>query len=146
MLLGLGVMATLAIRDPSFAVEADYYQKAVHWDDRQAQAAENQRLAYRLNLPLGVRLDASGRGLLRVEARDAAGRLLGGAKLRAEAFAVAYSAQLSQLELKEVAPGVYEGPITATHSGLWELRFTLQSGSERFTQVLRRDLSLGGGP
>ena len=44
MLLGLGTMAYIAIDDPSFALEPNYYDKAVHWDRSQAEARSSQAL------------------------------------------------------------------------------------------------------
>ena len=46
MLIGLGTMATIATRDPGFALERDYYQKAVNYDRVIAQRGENARLGW----------------------------------------------------------------------------------------------------
>ena len=47
-LAGLGLMASLAAKDPSFSLEKDYYQKATTWEAEQAQRAKNARLGWSL--------------------------------------------------------------------------------------------------
>ena len=49
----MGVMTLLATSDASFAVEPDYYQKALHWDATVAQRRENARLAWSAKIELG---------------------------------------------------------------------------------------------
>src|SRR5690606_17828420 len=49
-LLGLGVMTALAMDDPRFALERDYYRKAVEHDAQRAQEARNRELGWELYL------------------------------------------------------------------------------------------------
>src|SRR5450432_1832313 len=72
---GVGGMALVAIRDPNFALEPDYYQKALHWDQVQAQAANNQRLGYTFSAPPSVALDRHGNASLEVKISTRNGRL-----------------------------------------------------------------------
>jgi nitrogen fixation protein FixH len=142
--LGVVWMAAIATRDPNFALERDYYQKAIHWDQTQAQAASNQRLGYQFVLPPRVTLDKLGKGSLELKIFDRSGQPLAGARVTAEAFPNAYSDDISRLSFSERAPGIYTAPITAQHGGLWEFRISLDSGSERATANLRCDLTRGG--
>jgi nitrogen fixation protein FixH len=142
--LGVGTMAIVAVRDPSFATEANYYQKAIHWDQTQAQAGENQRLGYRIALPTTLLLDAHGHARLELTLADRLGQPIRGASLTAQAFANAYSAELQQLTFEETAPGVYAAPLTARHAGLWVFRVTAQTAAARFTADSRLMLVAGG--
>src|SRR5664279_2445016 len=115
--LGVGSMAFIAIRDPNFATEPDYYNKALHWDQTQAQAAENQRLGYLVELEPRVVVDAAGRATLQLKLQDATRAPVHGAVVKAVAFANAFSNDLNALEFNELAPGVYAAPLTARHLG-----------------------------
>jgi hypothetical protein len=58
MLAGLGIMAYIAVDDPTFALEPDYYDKAVHWDRGQtllrASEASGLPLVLMVNKPLSM--------------------------------------------------------------------------------------------
>ena len=56
----------------------------------------------------------------------------------------AFSADISELQFNERAPGVYAAPIKARHAGLWEFRLTMDNGVDHVTVVLRSDLAPGG--
>jgi nitrogen fixation protein FixH len=142
--VGVGWMAAVAARDPNFALEHDYYQKAIHWDQTQAQAASNQRLGYRFVLPSRVSRDPLGKASVELKIVDRSGQPVAGARVTAEAFANAYSDDISRLEFSERAPGIYTAPITARHDGLWEFRVSMDSGSDHATAILRCDLARGG--
>ncbi len=47
-------VAIIANRDPSFAIEPDYYAKAVAWDSSMAQARHNATLNWSLTPTLGA--------------------------------------------------------------------------------------------
>ncbi|HWA74016.1 MAG TPA: FixH family protein [Polyangiaceae bacterium] len=136
-LAGVGTMATIAARDPSFSLERDYYDRAVHWDREQAQAAENQRLGYQLSLRV------SGPGEVEVSLADRQGGELRGAVLRAEAFSNARAANVQKLSFLEAADGTYRARIDAPRPGLWEFRFRVETQGQHFTQVVRADLPAG---
>jgi hypothetical protein len=146
MLTGLGFMASLAVSDPNFAVEKDYYSKAVHWERKQAQARQNQALGYQLTLPGEVTLAQSGQLCFRAALSDAQGRPLTGAKLSVEAFANAFSGEVRTAVLEEASPGLFHGMLPTRRGGLWEFRFLVEQGTERFTSVIRRDTVQGHCP
>jgi hypothetical protein len=139
--LGVGSMASVAARDPGFALEKDYYARAIHWDGEQAQQAENQRLRYELALST---LPTDGGVELVVSLAEPGGKPLTGATLRAEAFANARSAARSDLVFVEAAPGKYRVAVPAPRAGLWELRFVVTRGGERFSQTVRQELVATG--
>lgn len=141
--LGVGSLALIAMHDPNFAIEPDYYKKALHWDQTQAQAAENKRLGYHVAAEPRVVLDAANQAALFFTLTDANGKPVSGATVHADAFANAFSSEINSLTLEERAPGVYAMTITARHVGLWEFRLVVQNGSDRFTTAVRRDLVRG---
>jgi hypothetical protein len=134
---GVGSMALMAARDPSFALEEHYYERAVRWDRQQSEWAENERLGY--HLTLGVEPAPTGAELaLRVV--DGTGAALHGANVVVEAFANARSGVRRTLTLAEGADGSYRAALESARPGLWEFRVVISRGGERYTEVLRADV------
>ena len=106
MLLGLGTMAYIAIDDPSFALEPNYYDKAVHWDRSQAEARDSQVLGLRLSLRQAPAVSAQGEVELLREVRDRQARPLPGAAAELEAIPNAFAARLQRISLQEASPGL----------------------------------------
>ncbi|MES1174560.1 MAG: FixH family protein [Myxococcales bacterium] len=143
--LGVGSLAMIAVHDPSFALEPNYYEQALHWDRTQAQAADNQRLAYQIELVPGIAVDARGNATVRVRIADASGHEPNAATVRATAFANAYAGQRAPLDFLRVGPGLYSASLSAPRLGLWEFRFVVTQGSDRITSTLRSDIVRGAG-
>jgi hypothetical protein len=142
-LAGVGTMCVIATRDPGFALEHDYYERAVRWDGEQAQWAENERLGYDVELtsapvPGGVELVARVRNRQNAPVR--------GALVRAEAFANARSAERRSLVLGERADGSYATTLSKPRPGLWEVRLRVERDGERYTATVRTDLAPGRAP
>ena len=136
-LAGVGTMASLAARDPGFALEKNYYERAVHWDELEAQRLTNERLGYQLSLrteesPAGVEV------VLRLS--DRAGSALPGAEVAVEAFANARAANRERLVLRAAPDGSYRAVLANARPGLWEFRCDVRTGGEHFTEVVRTDL------
>jgi len=144
MLLGLGTMAYIAIDDPSFALEPNYYDKAVHWDRSQAEARSSQALGLRLTLLGPPSLSAQGDIELVLDIRDREDLPLQDAAVQVEAFPNAYATRIQQISLQEASPGVYRAKLSQGVRGLWELRLSVSQGAARFHQVLRIDVAKGG--
>lgn len=145
MLGGLISMAVIASSDPSFAVEPDYYHKAVHWDDHQAQQAANARLGWKLNLDVQPASANAGNTRLEVDLADARGAPLTRAELQIEAFHNARAAQPFGGTMVETRPGVYSLTLPMRRAGVWEVRLTARHRGERFTDVVRLNLAPEGG-
>jgi hypothetical protein len=142
--VGVGSMAFIAARDPHFATEPDYYQKAIRWDRTQAQTATNQRLGYLVEAPARVALDPRGHAAIELTLRDRHGQRLTGARLTGQAFANAYSGRLVDLVFEERSPGVYRAALTVGHPGQWVFQLVGDAEGERFTADLRADMLAGG--
>jgi hypothetical protein len=135
---GVGSIAVIAARDPGFALEKNYYDRAVHWDRQQAQWAENDRLGYRLSLAV-VPEDAGVELVARVA--DRTGAELHGANVGVEAFANARSAERRTLALAESPDGSYRASLGGARPGLWEFRVSVAHGGDRYTEVVRTDVA-----
>lgn len=128
----------VARNDPAFAVEPDYYGKAVRWDDAMAQERRNAALGWQAHGGLSLTHDAEV-GKVTVTLQDAAGVPLEGATVSVEAMHNARAADRREVTLVPMRPGVYWAPIDATRPGEWELRLTAVRGDERYTRSLRVD-------
>jgi hypothetical protein len=149
-MLGLTVAANLWIlrvagADPSFAIEPDYYARAVRWDSTQAQAGINRALAWRL-APRVSSFRAGIGGLLAVELRDSANALIDDASVDVSAFAVARSNLVATATLAHAGPGTFAARLPLEHGGAWELRFDVRRGVEHFTSTQRLDVRTAGPP
>lgn len=135
MLAGLLTLATIAADDPSFAVESDYYKKAVSWDRELEQQGENARLARKVTLE--TRSLPKQTVALALRVTDARGEPLDGAKVELEAFPNARAGQRQRLVFTEGLHGAYSAELPLTRTGLWELRLTVSRGEDRTTHVMR---------
>lgn len=145
MVAGQAWLAYIAIDDPGFALEKNYYQKALHWDQHQEQAAENRQLGWKIALETRPTPTTSDRVRLIVRLSDARGALLRGARIRVETFFNARAAHLLDATFTEADDGTYQASLPMHHAGLWEFRFTATHGGARFTDVIRRSVAVSGG-
>jgi nitrogen fixation protein FixH len=145
-LLAAGVGANLAFMviaagDPSFAVERDYYRRAVEWDRTLEQRRANDALGWRLSCRLDPAAGPAPAGELAVRLEDRAGTPLSGARVTLEAFHYARASQVVEGVLAPEAPGTYVARLPIARPGLWEMRFRAERGAEVFTHVLRVDVA-----
>lgn len=141
-LVGWAVMITIAVDDPGFAVEPNYYQKALHWDAQQAQHAENERLGWRVDLAQVSRSSSGRNATFVVRVHDHGGRSISGARISVEAFFNARAAHRISAKLTEVGNGSYRLEMPIQEPGLWEFRLAVRKGPTLFTDVVRHDVSL----
>lgn len=126
----------IATDDPSFAIEPDYYQKAITWDSTLAQARQDSVLGWRLTPQLQI---VAGTGKTRISATlaDSLGTPISGAVMKVAALPVARASEVHEAMLAAAGAGEYEGQLDAQRQGRWELRFEVRAGSTRFTEVAR---------
>jgi nitrogen fixation protein FixH len=128
----------VARADPAFAVEPDYYAKAVGWDARMAQEHANIALGWGATAALTLaRPGVPGR--ITVHLSDAAGHAVTGAAVSIEAMHNARASQRYEATLQPGRDGDYTSPVDAHRPGAWEVRLTATRGEARFTQSLRID-------
>jgi nitrogen fixation protein FixH len=133
-------LMVIATRDPSFAVEPDYYQKALRWDEAMAQERENAALGWSVEMGVdGTTRSGATRVVLHVSDRD--GAPVENATVQVTAF---HSARASQIVAATLAPtrgGRYTAPLPLDRPGLWELRVRVVQGDRIFTQTISQDFA-----
>lgn len=131
-------VAIIAGRDEAFAVEPNYYQKAVHFDDEMALRAESQRLDWSLapTLQLGR---PGAPGTVSLSLHDSSGRPITGARVQLLAMHNARASHQLTASLTERGDGKYDAPLDAERPGEWELRFLVTRGGDRFASRERID-------
>ena len=127
----------LANDDPSFAVEPDYYRRALRWDDEMAQARANAALGWRLAPALGP-MGETGAALV-ARLADSAGAALEGAtvKVRGAHTGRASDVLSATLAASPDAPGAYAAVLPVRRAGQWELRFDVRWRGQHFTATRR---------
>jgi nitrogen fixation protein FixH len=126
----------VANEDPSFAIEPDYYRKALAWDTTLAESRRNATLGWRLTSAMGP-IAPDGGVLLTARLTDSTGAGLAGAVVQVAALHVGRAADVHRVALADSGRGDYAARLDARRPGQWELRFDATLGSERFTQVSR---------
>lgn len=128
----VAVTIVFASSDPSVAVEPDYYNKALNFEQTIQQRDTNARLGWNASAQLlAPTADATPR--LCVRLTDRAGAPIDGADVDAVAFAVLRSGQRQTLTLGRTEPGVYTAPIALATSGKWTVRVTARLNTDTFT-------------
>lgn len=145
-ILGIGVAANVwlirvASADPSFAVEEDYYQKALRWDEELAQRARNDSLGW-TGEPVLTTTSSDAGATLRVTIRDARGLPVQAGSVRVRAMHIARASDVLEAELAPSPGGGYVTRLPIHRSGLWELRLEAWRGADRFTAVRRIEARL----
>lgn len=128
------VLFRLSSGDQSFAIEPEYYQKAVDWDARAQAKQLSERLGWQAH---SLIVPSAAGGTLRVSMTDASGQPIVAASVSVEAFPNARANQIQHVALQEVSPGIYENPLRVTHAGEWEIRVTAKRAPDTFAHTLR---------
>ena len=130
---------TRAVGDPSFAVEPDYYAKAVAWDAHQAQARANLALGWKVAVDVEPASLATGRARVVARLTDRDGRTIDGAAVALRAFHNARAADVLEAPLVETAEHDYAAELAIVRPGLWEFRLEARRGGATFTAVVDQD-------
>jgi nitrogen fixation protein FixH len=125
----------IARSNATFAVEPDYYQKALHWDETAAQAAENRRLGWGMTWELSAAggADQTRRVTATLVNRD--GTPLDGAAIDVEVFSHRRGQERRRFSLTPGGDGKYSVDITGMQPGVWEFRAEARRGPETFTST-----------
>ncbi len=146
--LALQVIASLvtiylATSNPSYAVEDDYYQKALAWNAKRAQDRRNLKLGWTLTYEVEPATTAGDQAALSVVLTDTDGSPVDGALLELEAFHNARADDVLRARLDGHGDGRYSTSLPMTRRGVWEVRFVAERGEDRFTHTETRYLALG---
>ncbi len=139
------IVVFIATSDPSYAVEEDYYQKAIDWDLKRAQDRTNENLGWRFEFEVTPPERPDDQPRLEVTLADAEGAPLTGATITVEAFHNSSSGDILRAALTPTdEPGVYRATLPMQRNGRWELRFTVDHGGQEFTSTETRHLFVEG--
>ncbi len=139
------VVVFIATSDPSYAVEEDYYQKAIDWDLKRAQDRTNEDLGWLFEFEVAPPERPGDRPRLEVRLADADGAPLTGANVTLEAFHNSSSGEILRATLTPTGkPGGYRTTLPMQHNGRWEMRFTVGQGGQEFTSTETRHLFVEG--
>ena len=135
VILGVTLMR-VAAADPHFAVEPDYYRRAVGWDTTQAQARRSRESGWRVVPSLGA---FTGEPLqLTLTVTDSLGQGIDSATVRVGIRSVAHAGPQTAVALAPAAgTGHYAAHVPVTHIGLWDLFVEVDRGAQRVTNRLR---------
>ena len=128
--------------DPSFAIEPDYYQKAVDWASTEALGTRSDALAWRAEARVIAGADGSSR--LSIVLRDATGSVVRNARVSGALLHIARANDVQQVRFAVTDSGTYEAGVTMARTGLWELRLAADRQAEQFRQTLRIDTDRTG--
>lgn len=136
--LGLSVgmnvyLIYMASTDDSFAVEKDYYRKAVEWDETQAERARSKALGWTARLETGP-------AFLRIELRDQAGQPIEDAWVEVEAFPNVRADEIVTGQMKAIGPGAYELKGAFQPAGIWEVRLRVEVEEDRFVKTFQSEI------
>ncbi len=137
------LMVSIAVDDPGFAVEADYYKKAANYDAVIQQRAENSRLGYRVELETFATRGTE-EGLLTLHVSDRLGAPISDATVEVSAMPVARAFDVQQLTLGASGKGAFAASFERPRLGLWELRVTVRHRGSVFTETIRPELAPAG--
>jgi nitrogen fixation protein FixH len=130
------MMMRVAGADPSFAVEPDYYRKAVEFDSTMAIDRRSAALGWTATSAITRGPDGS---TLTVTLVDGAGQPVRGASVAGSVRFVARANDVHEVSLREPAPGRYSAPVDARHAGQWEVRIDAKRGASRFVASMRAE-------
>lgn len=141
IILGATVAANLWVMrvandDPSFAIEPDYYRKAVQFDSTMAQERANLSLGWAARSTIApIAPDEATE--LAVALLDAQAAPLSGARVAVMARFNARANDTLTAVLTEAAPGHYRTTLPIRHPGEWEVRVDASKGGARFSTSSR---------
>jgi hypothetical protein len=145
--LAIHVVASLATvwvatSNPSYAVEKDYYQKALHWDDRRAQERINHELGWVVTLAVSGPRAAGETAELELGLADRDGQPVNGAAVSVEAFHNARADRILRASLRGSGGGRYTSGLAMRRPGVWEFRINASRGDDTFTHRESRYVTL----
>lgn len=132
--LAMVVAVTIAVHDRSFAVVPNYYQRAVNWDEQQAQLRASEKLGWKVEVEASGQVDPLGRRVVSFVLSDAQGHAIPGTTLEVEYFHDAHGDEDHVVKLTPDAadPTHFTSLLPMRYAGEWEFHFTAKSGDQTF--------------
>lgn len=144
VILAVGVVANIVVMriansDPSFAVEPDYYQKAVDFDSTLAHANTSAKLHW-ISTTTVTRGDRGDSTHVTITLQDSLGHAIEQAAVSVEALAIARANTVLTATLREQAPGEYTAPLPVPRGGLWDITIHATRNDDHFVEKARIDI------
>lgn len=134
------VMIWVAVSDPSFAVEEDYYPRAVAWDETMAARRRSDALGWSVRWALAPQAPGAGGTEVTAILVDRSGAPVEGARVTLETFHNARAATVLRAELRAIGDGRYAAVLPMRRPGLWEMRLDARRGDDRLVDVATEEL------
>lgn len=134
------IMLYVSATDPSFAVEPDYYEKAINWDQHAAQAQANNELGWTISLGTGPSATPGARTIT-AHCADREGAAIDNATITAVAFHNARSGDRFEFPMRAAGSGIYTAEQPLQRAGRWEFRLTAVDGETTFTATIQTELA-----
>ena len=132
-------MMRVANSDPSFAVEPDYYQKAVTFDSTLAHANASAKLGWTAHATIAKEQSAS--PYVTVTLRDSLQLPIDHATVTVHALFNARANDVLSVTLEETSPGSYRALLPVQHAGIWEVRIAAIRGAQQFESSVRVEVA-----
>ena len=129
------VMVYLAVSDRSFAVEPNYYEKAMHWDETQAAQRASDALGWQAELKVAETADTYKMREVQCVLCDNQRQPIQGAEVKLIAFSHARGRQRHAMRLDPGPYGQYHGQLRVDRAGFWEFRITATRDQDTFTET-----------
>lgn len=130
-------MSRVAGSDPHFAVEPNYYARAINWDATMAQSRKDKALGW--TAMATFEHGATGPVTLRVALRERSGAPIAADSVTAQALAVAHAGTVDTLTFTKNGEG-YTAALPNASRGIWEFELRAVRGADVFTDKLRTEL------
>lgn len=130
--------------DPSFAVEPDYYDKALNWNDEIEQRTQNQRLGWSVRLAERPTILAGADHTdLTLVILDQDAEPIDNASMEIIALPVARADRAQSITGRTIGAGRYTARLTNPIPGKWQIRVRVAHNDHTFTHTLTTSLSPG---
>jgi hypothetical protein len=140
----VGITVFAATRGSAAAVEPNYYERAVHWD-QDARALERSRLqGWSVDVRLTPATQGAGSDLV-VHARDRDGKPLDAATITASLFHHARPGEIAEPILSPDPDGGLRASVPGAAPGLWRVNLSIIRGSDRWSRTIDLDFKPGRG-
>jgi nitrogen fixation protein FixH len=139
-ILSVVVMVIIATHDKSFAIEPDWYQKGLHYEQTAQQQEANRQLAWSVRLAVGKSLAGSNQRSVTCKVLDRAGKPVENATVDLVAFAHLRASKPASTVLLPRAAGEYIATMSFDDPGMWEFRLVVQRGKETFTHIVKDEI------
>jgi len=126
---GTGMLILRSSRDPSFAVEPDYYAKGMKWDETARQRARLSALGWSVRIALEPGSSADSFPLLTVRIADDAQSPVAGVRVDALLFHHLSAKDRHVVPLSPDGPGVWRASVPSARAGMWRIRLRIDGDS-----------------